>query len=197
MRKIVIMLLGLALLALPLNVLAAPFETIYTDFFFLGDFHTYMYASHVDLERTWIGTSIMMPNQLNWQHTLPTEMMVPPDVVTTATLWIDATWIDSDNNEIEIEGVASWDNLTNDWLWDNSTYDLLNNADVNQLSFWDDGIIDVTVTAGERNGLRMDQAILMMDYEEGTGDLAAVPEPATLVLFGLGMAGVALFRRKK
>ena len=184
------LLMMLLILALPLSSFAAPFtETIHNDWFFLGDFHTYDYASHVDLERTWIGNYSQIPAQLDWSHTLPEGFEVPPYEVTRARLWIDACFVNSDNNLVEIEGMMEWDALNNRWL-DNSIFNL---ADIDQPGFWNDGIIDVSVLGGEYS-LRLDRAVFVMDYSAPTH----APEPATLILFGLGLAGIGInFKRRK
>jgi len=185
------------IVALPLSSFALPFtETIYHDWLFLGDFHTYDYASHVDLERTWIGNYGQLPGQLDWSHSLPTGFQVPSYQITRAKLWIDACYVNTDNNLVEIGGLMEWDALNNRWL-DNTTFNL---ANVDQPGFWNDGQIDVSVFAGEY-ALRLDRAILMMDYNpagnSGGTIPAAVPEPATFVLLGLGLVGATISRFRK
>lgn len=178
-------------------------ETTSSDWFFLGDFHTYDYASKVDFFSRhndgifggyWIGTDDDYYDHLSWQHTLPGDLSVPPDVVTRAKLWIDAAYVNDDGNTVEIEGILNWDPLNDNFL-DNSLYNL---ATVNAPGFWNDGAIDVTAWAGERC-LRIDAAVLMMDYRNGDGSEpgAAVPEPATIFLVGAGLAGVFIRRRRK
>jgi len=180
-------------------------ETTTSDFDFsgityglLGDGHVYDYASHVDffsgdhpdswLSGYWIGSN---PNnyltQLDWGHTLPNGLAVPPDEVTRAKLYIDAWAVGSDDNLVRIEGLMEWDPL-NHYLFDNTSFDL---TYVDTPDFWNDGTLDVTVFAGERS-LRIDRAILMMDYNS-----APVPEPATLLFVGAGLLGMGIIRRKK
>lgn len=173
-------------------------ETTSTDWFFLGDFHTYDYASQVDFFSNnpggifngyWIGTEEDLPDHMSWAHTLPGDLSVPPDDVTRAKLWVDGAFIDTYGNTVEIEGTFNWDPLNKRFL-DNTLYDL---ADVNAGGFWNDGMIDVTAWAGERS-LRLDYAVMMMDYQDN-GD--PVPEPATIFLVGAGLAGILIRRRRK
>ncbi|MBD3258621.1 PEP-CTERM sorting domain-containing protein [candidate division GN15 bacterium] len=178
-------------------------ESIHEDYFFLGDFHTYDYASSVDfytdspdgiLGGAWLGNGYGMDNTMSWGHTLPNGLNVPPDVIDRARLWIDAEWVSSDGNTVAIEGTMDWDPLNN-WFTDNTSYDL---ANVEAPNFWNDGMLNVTVTADEWS-LRIDQAVLMMDWTDVDGSGAPVtsmPEPTSMALFALGLVGAGVVRRK-
>ncbi len=181
-----------ALMFVTLSTSAFSFtESIYTDWFFLRDFHNYDYASVVDLERTWIGSSSYLPNSISWGHTLPDGFSVPPYNVDRAKLWIDAAYVGTNNNEVEIEGLVEWDALNHCWS-DNTLYDL---ASIDQPGFWNDGVIDVSVLSGECS-LRLDRAVLVMDYSSSGNVPTNVPEPATMILIGLGLAGIGIQTRR-
>lgn len=199
MKKTLLTMAVAAMLLLPSAILASPMmsETVYNNFFSLADFHTYDYASWVHFSHetffgeatgAYIGTGYGLDDELSWGHTLPAGLSVPPDVITRARLWIDGAQIDGNNNEIAIEGVFDFDPLNNRFL-DNSMFNLTN---IDTPGFWNDGILDVTIFAGECK-LRIDNAVLMIDYNSG----GAIPEPATFALFGLGVLGIGLLRRKK
>ena len=211
MRRLTLLAAVFALMLIAGSVSAAPTmmtsESIHHNYFFLGDFHTYDYASTVDfytqhrngvLGGYWIGNGSNLNSSMSWGHTLPSDLSVPPDVIDRARLWIDAAWVDSRGNTIDIEGTMDWDPLSRRFL-DNTTYDL---ADVEVPGFWNDGILNVSIMAGEYS-LRIDEAILMIDYTngEGGGDdaLATVPEPTTigLLLMGLVGMGAEVRRRRK
>lgn len=167
-----------------------------------GDGHTYDYASYIDfytgsfpdggLGGAWLGSSFGLPSSMSWSHSLP-NLSGPGTAVTSAKLFIDAAWVDGNNNLVSIAGTWNWDPLNNNFI-DNSTYNL---AAINDPSYWDDGSLDVSVFAGERD-LRIDRAVLMLDFETNPGaGTSEVPEPGTVILFGAGLVSFSSLMRRR
>jgi hypothetical protein len=148
-------------------------ETIFYDYYFPVDTHTYDYASVIDFcsgdnpdacpGGIHIGTNPSKPDSLFWSHTLPSGLLVPPDVITRAMLWIDGQAVNTENNSISIQGILGWDPL-NPLTPDTAIYDL---SGVSQQGFWSQGSIDVIVRAGE-SLVRLDHAKLLLDYTQDT-----------------------------
>ncbi|MCB2230635.1 PEP-CTERM sorting domain-containing protein [bacterium] len=170
-------------------------ETVETDRYVAYDNHTYdffsdvrFYTDHEDGSQTmgyWIGTHDDLMSELSWSHTLPADLQVPPDIIRRATLWINGSAIDENGNMIEINGTFTWNPLNNAFQ-DNTLYDL---TDVDVPGFWNNGRLDVSIFAGER-AFRINKAALALDY-------TSVPEPLTFSLFGLGLLGIGIARRRR
>ncbi len=135
---------------------------------------------------------------MSWTHTLPDNLGLPADEILDAKLWINATMLYSDGNSVEIEGAWEWDSLNRGWFFgmgnSNTLYDLTGLSD----DAWNSGGIDVSVFAGNYNAFRINFAVMGVTYIDNDGTTqAAIPEPLTLGLFGLGLLGVGISARRK
>ncbi len=215
MHKLVVLLVTLVLVS---SASAFVTETIYSDWTYssgsfnygtLGDDHTYDFASIVDFHRgehqDYGNNGLWFFDDFSWNHSLPRDVTD----ISSAKLFIDGAFIDNNNNEVAIQGAWSFDSLNDDW-WpsmdnDNTLIDLSHVG--SSTDFWVDPFTVSVDYSNNTNwfgwatefGLRIDQSILMIDNTNGTGgmgDTSAVPEPSTLILIGLGLAGIGAVRKK-
>lgn len=123
------------------------------------------------------------------------------DYVTDAWLELDFTNDLTDTHGSMCWGRIKWDKREmaqygfdgNSWISigevDNSAYEML--VDIDWLN--DDGFLDVSLNITNPRGT----ATAWLDHSVLSGNAAPVPEPATLLLLGVGMLGLAGVSRKK
>jgi hypothetical protein len=140
-----------------------------------------------------------------WQHNMPSDFEVPYDVVNSATLSIDASYVTASNDGVVVEGefvgVLNHEYLDTSgpiWTW-HMVWDTTTSFDVSGIiaSGWNNGEpLSVTVNAIELLGfnyLTLNSSTLELDYD----NVDPVPEPGTVLLLGSGILGLIALKRKR
>ncbi len=137
---------------------------------------------------------------LSWQHAVTPDFQVPYDNLISASLVIDAWFVDDNNDKIFVENTY-FGELNNRTIWTLGWSS--SNFDIGSLfTTWASGTpLDVTLGYKEKgcfNYLKLDKSVFILNYEnfEQQNPPITAPEPGTIVMLGLGLMAIAAIRRK-
>ena len=165
---------------------------------------TYNFEDMIDtwgvfnVDAAWIGQDY----PLTYTHDINDSVnFAAGDYVTDAWLELDFTNDSTDDFGSKLFGIIKWDfreyatlgfdgtSWVNIGEVDNAAYSLI--LDIDWLN--DDGLLDVTLSISNPLGT----ATAWLDHSKLSGTAATVPEPGTLILLGAGLAGLAIYRKKR
>jgi len=138
---------------------------------------------------------IFSRSSVSYQHATPVDFQVPWDVVNSATLMISGKKINGNNDTVTVESILFGTLTAGRWSW-NTTESSFNISPV--FSTWTTGSpLDVTIEANGCLGdfyLELSKSVFTLNYDNAS---APVPEPGTMVLFGAGLLGLAVFGKRR
>ena len=142
----------------------------------------------------WISDS---EEPIKYNHTLPGNFSIPPDVVDWATLSILASFVSGGDDPVTIQEtveITNFNNLsTGFFIFSLSTFDL------NFTAWKEADAFEVTIDPNNSvfDGIQLWSSVLKLCYTDNGSSTSPVPEPTTMLLLGTGLFGLAGLSRKK
>lgn len=153
------------------------------------------FTSVTDLDKLLSGTGTF-----SWTQAMPSDFQMPYDTINSAKLTIYSNFVDGNNDKITVQNTYEG-KLKNDtgwtWLWNPMEATKFNIASAITEPWATGQDLNVTLAYNEKgclNFLYLDEAVLCLNYDNNS---APVPEPGTMVLFGIGMAGLAIYSKRR
>lgn len=157
------------------------------------------FTSTTDLNRLVAGNGTT-----SWTQAMPGDFQVPYDIITDAKLTVHASFVDGNNDTINVEGIAIGRLQNQSWTWVSTGFfqgyfeDTTPSFDISSaITPWTTGdSLSVSLNYRESwSTLWLDDSVLEMNYTNAGP--SAVPEPGTMLLFGTGIAGLAAAGRRR
>lgn len=152
----------------------------------------YSYYENIYYFNDGVGVTLHSTQTLRWTQPVTSDLTVPPDTINYAKLTIKGWW-DSGNGLVQVEGVAlgTLNPVTGFWGW-SSTVDIGSIFSDGWLP--SDNPLNIAITLMNYSQINFTESDLEICYQNGT--TTSVPEPATMLLLGFGLAGVAYARKR-
>jgi hypothetical protein len=192
---LIVLAVGLAILTLPVETFAFSFIESIDNYGI--ETSGYNYVSTVDFTDGFIGWG----QTETWGHTLSIDYMTVPDnfTVSNAVLEIQGFQYAGLGGEVvNVAGTLVWTGISG-WHWVNDVQYSFDITDINN-SVWNSSPLYVSLTPFFDCGFNVTQSVLSVDYDLSLypgPDIAATPEPTTMLLFGIGLGIAAISRKKK